>query len=96
MYLIVYDDTFFYRQILSSGDSDLNTLTFIDVKSCTIASFNSFNSFNSRRICKSKLRLINHLYCQNAEDRNNVICLQSCASITNSHHIDSKLIIFNR
>ena len=54
MHLIVYDDTFFYRQILSSGDSDLNTLTFIDVKSCTIASFNSFNSFNSRRICKSK------------------------------------------
>ena len=61
MHLIVYDDTFFYRQILSSGDSDLNTLTFIDVKSCTIA---SFNSFNSRRICKSKLRLINHLYCK--------------------------------
>ena len=28
MHLIVYDDTFFYRQILSSGDSDLNTLTF--------------------------------------------------------------------
>ena len=51
MHLIVYDDTFFYRQILSSGDSDLNTLIFIDVKSCTIA---SFNSFNSRRICKSK------------------------------------------
>ena len=61
MHLIVYDDTFFYRQILSSGDSDLNTLTFIDVKSCTIA---SFNSFNSRCICKSKLRLINHLYCK--------------------------------
>ena len=61
MHLIGYDDTFFYRQILSSGDSDLNTLTFIDVKSCTIA---SFNSFNSRRICKSKLRLINHLYCK--------------------------------
>jgi len=93
MHLIVYDDTFFYRQTLSSGDSDLNTLTFIDVKSRTIA---SFNSFNSTRICKSKLRLINHLYCQNAEDGNNVICLQSCASITNSHHIDPKLIIFNR
>ena len=61
MHLIVYDDTYFYRQILSSGDSDLKTLTFIDVKSCTIA---SFNSFNSRRICKSKLRLINHLYCK--------------------------------
>jgi hypothetical protein len=95
MHLIVYDDTFFYHQILShaSGDSDLNTLKFIDVKSCTIT---SFNSFNSRRICKSKLRLINHLCCQNAEDGNNVICLQSYVSITNSHHIDPKLIIFNR
>ena len=51
-------------------------------------------SFRNCRICKCHLRLINHFYCQYAENGDYVICLQSCISITISRHIDPRSRFF--